>query len=223
MNGPRPQDNPQVDPLRVAVVVAHPDDESLWAGGMLLSHPEWDLFIVTLCRGEDPDRAPRFREALQRLGASGAMGNLDDGPEQFPLPALVVQDAVLSLLPGRAFDLLLTHSPLGEYTWHRRHLEVSRAVWNLWRNGGLRARRLWQFAYEDGGGAYPPRPRKEACLQLPLPEETWQLKHGIITGVYGFGESSWEARAAGRAEAFDCFGAAGGPRCSDGNGRMPAP
>ena len=52
---------------QVAVVVAHPDDETLWAGGLLLGHPEWSPFIVTLCRGQDPDRAPKFQRALECL------------------------------------------------------------------------------------------------------------------------------------------------------------
>ena len=45
---------------RVAVVVAHPDDETLWTGGLLLSHPEWSIFIVSLCRGKDTDPTASF-------------------------------------------------------------------------------------------------------------------------------------------------------------------
>ena len=205
MSAPGEQDSALGGISSVAVVVAHPDDETLWAGGLLLSHPEWSPFIVTLCRGEDPDRAPRFLEALGRLSAKGAMGDLDDGREQVPLPATIVQDAILSLLPGSDYDFVLTHAPGGEYTRHRRHEEVSRAVWALWRDGALRARGLWQFAYEDGGGAYLPRPRKDADLHLPLSDAVWTRKHGIITEVYGFGEASWEARVVPRTEAFACL------------------
>ncbi len=46
---------------KVAIIVAHPDDETLWAGGTILSHPAWECFIICLCRGSDADRAPRFR------------------------------------------------------------------------------------------------------------------------------------------------------------------
>jgi LmbE family N-acetylglucosaminyl deacetylase len=189
----------------VGVVVARPDDETLWAGGLLLSHPGWSPFIVTLCRGKDPDRAPKFQRALERLGAGGAMGDLDDGPDQIPLPPASLQDAILSLLPERDYDILLTHAPSGEYTRHRRHEEVSGAIWALWRNGFLRAREVWQFAYEDGGGAYCPRPRKDASLQFPLSEALWAQKSAIIAEVYGFGETSWETRAVTRTEAFLCF------------------
>lgn len=190
---------------RVAVVVAHPDDETLWAGGLLLSHPEWSPFIVTLCRGDDPDRVPRFRKALERLGATGIMGRLDDGPEQLPLSTERVQDAILTLLPHRDYDILLTHAPQGEYTSHRRHEEVSLAVRELWEEGHLRAGSLWQFAYEDGGGTHAPRPQQDASLLLPLPETVWAQKFGMITEVYGFADTSWEALAVTRTEAFHCF------------------
>jgi LmbE family N-acetylglucosaminyl deacetylase len=192
-------------PKRVAVIVAHPDDETLWAGGLLLSHPEWSPFIVALCRGNDPDRAPRFRRALESLGAEGNLGSLDDGPDQFPLSTKRVQEAILALLPERDYDILLTHAPQGEYTWHRRHGEVSLAVRDLWREGELQARSLWQFAFEDGAGAYPPRPQTDASLHLPLSDAIWARKKRIITEDYGFDEGSWECRALSLAEAFTCF------------------
>ena len=205
MNTQMEQDSDLGEIRRVAVVVAHPDDETLWAGGLLLSHPEWSPFVVTLCRGSDPDRAPKFLSAVERLNAQGPMGDLDDRPDQAPLAATLVRDTILSLLPGRDFDLLITHAPRGEYTRHRRHEEVSRAVRVLWKRGDLRAGKLWQFAYKDEGGTGPPRAIENADLQLPLSEELWNRKLAIITDVYGFGTDSWEARAVTRAEAFHCF------------------
>jgi len=191
---------------RVAVVVAHPDDETLWAGGLLLNHPEWSTFIVSLCRGQDPERAPRFHQALEYLGAKGTMGDIDDGPDQVPLPPLMVQDAILSLLPVWDYDLLLTHAPEGEYTRHRRHEEIARAVQELCRRGDLSARRLLEFAYEDGGRAYYPRPRQDAVLQLPLSDGIWAQKYHLITRIYGFEENGWEARTTPRVEAFRAVG-----------------
>ena len=66
----------------VAIIVAHPDDEILWAGGTILTHPDCELFVVSLCRGNDNDRAPKFFKALKVLKAKGRIGVLDDGPEQ---------------------------------------------------------------------------------------------------------------------------------------------
>jgi len=193
---------------RGAVVVAHPDDETLWAGGVVLMHPRWDWTVVTLCRASDADRAPRFRRALQRLGAAGAMGDLDDGPEQTPLADEEVRGAVLSLLPDTRFDLVLTHGPDGEYTRHRRHEEVSEAVGALCAAGGLCAGALWLFAYEDAGGRRLPRPRRDAHCRIALADDVWRAKRSIVTETYGFGPDSFEARAAPRTEAFWCFGCA---------------
>ncbi len=151
--GPRP---------RAAVVVAHPDDETLWCGGYILTHPEFLWRIVTLCRAADPDRAPKFRQVLQRLGAEGEMADLDDGPDQAPLPVEQVQETTARLLAGTSYNLILTHGPKGEYTRHRRHAECCQAVVELWRSGGIDTNRLWLFAYEDGGRAYLPRVR-ERC------------------------------------------------------------
>jgi LmbE family N-acetylglucosaminyl deacetylase len=186
----------------VGVIVAHPDDETLWSGGLILAHPDWAWTIVTLSRANDPDRAPRFFRVLQYLGAAGAMGDLDDGPEQLPLDQSLIQDTILSLLPTAHFDLIVTHGPRGEYTRHRRHEETCRAVIELWQDGRLSADGVWLFAYEDGGRAYPPRADAAAGTALELPAHVWQDKYRLITRIYGFAPESWEAQATPRQEAF---------------------
>jgi len=186
----------------VAVIVAHPDDETLWAGGTILSHPSWTWRIVTLCRASDADRAPKFRRVLHELGAAGDMADLDDGPEQSPLAPAEVQSAILDLLPSMRYDLIISHDPAGEYTRHRRHEEVSAAVIRLWQSGRLPADELWTFAYDDGGRQYLPRPIPSASLYRLLPEAIWQRKYRIITDLYGFAPGSFEAHTAPRAEAF---------------------
>lgn len=190
---------------RVLVVVAHPDDEALWAGGLLASRPLWNVFILALCRGADPDRAPRFRLALDYLDAKGVMGDLDDGPDQAPLADERVQEAIRDLAPAGPFDLVLTHHPEGEYTRHLRHLEVALGVRALLGQGALAAPRLWNFAYSDQGGTCLPEARPDANLLLPLDAASWARKYALITQVYGFAPASWEARTTPRIEAFTCF------------------
>ncbi len=186
----------------VAVIVAHPDDETLWAGGMILSQPAWRCLIVTLCRASDGDRAPRFLQAVRALGAEGKMGDLDDGPEQVPLPENELQKAILQLLPRKHFDLVISHNPAGEYTRHRRHEEIGKAVIMLWHHGKISTNKLWTFAYEDGGKQYLPRPIKTATVYRALPEAIWHKKYDIITSLYGFPPHGFEAETTPRAEAF---------------------
>ncbi len=189
-------------PRTAAVLVAHPDDETLWAGGTILSHPSWNWYIAALCRAGDPDRAPRFFRALHALGAAGTMGDLDDGPEQSPLDPLLVQRTVAELLPPGYFDLLITHDPAGEYTRHLRHEEAARAAISQWEAGRLAVSELWTFAYEDGGKQYLPRAIGSAPVQLDLTEALWERKYAIITQIYGFPADGFEARATPRVEAF---------------------
>lgn len=186
----------------VAIIVAHPDDETLWSGGAILSNPEWQCFIASLCRKDDTDRAPKFQKVLETLGADGIMGDLDDGPDQFPLNDGEVEDAVMNLLPPLHFDLVLTHSIYGEYTRHRRHEEIGKAVIRLWRAGRLRTKELRAFAFTDGGRSHLPVAIKDAPLHVVLPFRIWNRKYNIITKLYGFTEDSWEARSTPIAEAF---------------------
>lgn len=191
--------------IRVAVVVAHPDDETLWAGGLILNHPLWEWHIIALCRKSDRDRAPRFRRAMGVYGARGALGDLDDGPGQEPLEAEEVRESILALLPSRRFNLVLTHDRGGEYTRHRRHEETGRSMMELWNAGEIRAPRLWMFAYGDDGGKRLPRPLPDADLAYRLRSGIWRKKYGVITQIYGFSEDSFEARTTPRGEAFHCF------------------
>jgi len=223
-----------------AVIVAHPDDETLWAGGTILMHPEVRWTIVALCRKSDRDRAGRFARAIEEFRISdfgfrifGKMGDLDDGPEQKPLVENEVKDTIMSLLLSvnssstmnkprsslivnrktknneqrtmNKFDLIITHSLCGEYTRHRRHEETAKAVCKLWKSGKLSAKQMWMFAYEDGGGKKLPEPIREADLSVKLSDDIWRKKYHTITKIYGFGSDSFEARAAGRQEAFWCF------------------
>jgi LmbE family N-acetylglucosaminyl deacetylase len=186
----------------VAVIVAHPDDETLWAGGTILNHPLWQWFIVCLCRGSDKDRAPKFLKTLQILGSEGIMGDLDDGPEQKPLDENELKHTILQLLPSRHFDLIISHNPTGEYTRHIRHEEISKAIIKLWYNGKISANELYTFAYEDGGKKYYPRPVQNAPVYRTLTKRIWLRKYNIITETYGFEKNSFEAETTPRAESF---------------------
>jgi LmbE family N-acetylglucosaminyl deacetylase len=189
-------------PKSVAVIVAHPDDETLWAGGTILNHPSWKYFIVCLCRGSDKDRAPRFYKALKILKSEGIMGDLDDGPDQKPLDEKEVERTIMQLLPQTHFDLIISHNPSGEYTRHIRHEEVSKAVITLWHAGKISTNELWTFAYEDGNKKYCPKPIEKASIYEKLTKRIWLNKYSIITSIYGFEKNSWEAETTPKAESF---------------------
>jgi LmbE family N-acetylglucosaminyl deacetylase len=193
------------DSKTVAIIIAHPDDETLWTGGTILNHPNWHCFILSLCRASDKNRAPKFYNALKILEADGNMADLDDGPEQKPLDLYLVTSAIMELLPPVRYDLIISHDPNGEYTRHLRHEEVGQAVIRLWSSGKISANELWTFAYEDGGKKYLPKPIENAAVYLRLSKPVWEKKYNLITETYGFEKDSFEALTSPRAESFRQF------------------
>jgi LmbE family N-acetylglucosaminyl deacetylase len=185
-----------------AIIVAHPDDETLWVGGTILMHPTWHWLVVCLCRKSDQDRAKRFRRAMTQFHAASVMGDLDDGPDQNPVSAEEVEQTILELLPTTSFDLIITHDPHGEYTRHIRHEETSRAVINLWESGKIATQDLLLFAYDDDQRMHYPLPIETADFLQPLSNKIWKEKHSIITETYGFDPKSWEAQTTPKSEAF---------------------
>ena len=95
----------KVSSKSVAIIVAHPDNEILWAGGAILTHPFWNCFIVRLCRKNDEDRATKINKVLKILNATGNMGDLDEKPRQKPLSNDEVELSILDKLPQTHFDL----------------------------------------------------------------------------------------------------------------------
>lgn len=185
-----------------AVIVAHPDDETIWCGGLILSRPDLNWFVLSLCRGDDEDRAPRFRRALLELGATGDMADLNDGPTQEPLDPCLLRDVIRRKLPSRHYELIVTHNPKGEYSKHLRHEECAKNVIFLWSQHLLHTTEMKLFAYADQGPHTLPRPRADAHERLALSRAIYDRKKNIVNKIYGFGQDSWESRTTGPIEAF---------------------
>ena len=75
-------ERPTVPSGVVRVVVAHPDDETLWAGDTMLMHPAATWRVSTLCQATEPERAAGFRQALTLFGTSCGIAPQGASPDR---------------------------------------------------------------------------------------------------------------------------------------------
>ncbi len=185
-----------------AVIVAHPDDETIWCGGLILRHPQWDWTVLALSRADDANRAPRFGAACEALGATGLMADLDDSSPPAPIdPAREIAPRVLDALGHRRWDLIVTHGPAGEYG-HPRHRQVHAEVLRLVESGQLPCRALWSVACLCDPVTARWSRDGPADVEVALTADELARKRGIVREQYNFPPGSFELRACSAVEWF---------------------
>lgn len=183
------------------VIVAHPDDETIWIGGYMLRYPDWDWTVVSLCRVKDRDREPRFRNVCNLLGAESYIFDLDDTEEGFfkKISLKDIEDRVMQI-KDKKFEHIFTHGSNGEYG-HIRHKQVSQAVTKMIDEGKLQCKNLHCFSYENKDKFCYANQNAENYIKLTAKE--LEEKKNLIKNVYGFDAGSFEEVCAGNAEAFN--------------------
>jgi len=108
---------------RAALIVAHPDDETLWAGGLVLRTASQIYWTVVCCSIPrlDPIRVQKFQAACSalRVRKTIVIQQVETKPPQL-LPYL---DQELPLRLPQAVDMVVTHGIAGEYG-HVHHCQL---------------------------------------------------------------------------------------------------
>ena len=112
------------------LIVAHPDDESLFFGGVVLRYPgNWTILACSIPYNETV-RAWKFFDAVDVLGAKGRLLPWAEKRNE-PIAYL---DQVWHVM--NAADCIVTHSASGEYG-HPAHLHLHKFVASRWSDRGV--------------------------------------------------------------------------------------
>ena len=163
------------------MIVAHPDDETIWGGGHLLQDMGRYL-VVCITAGTDPVRDEELRKAMAicnarylRLGFPDldAMNKQD----RWKTVGIDIRATLSNIMTAKPWKTIVTHNPRGEYG-HRHHKMTSRFVSSIFKRK-IRHGDLYYF-----GIYYKPRHSKKLDRHQPLPDDIAAIKTGKMLPVY---------------------------------------
>lgn len=137
------------------MVVAHPDDESLFGGAQLITEPGWKVVCVT--NGRNPIRKGEFQQVMFVTNSRFEVWDYHD--ERFtPLDFNVLREDLRRVINERNWSKIVTHNEDGEYG-HLHHKQINELMREL-----VPSDKLWTF-----------------CFNGPdLPEDVWKEKVALV-------------------------------------------
>jgi LmbE family N-acetylglucosaminyl deacetylase len=173
---------------RALVIVAHPDDETIWMGGTILEFPDVRWTIFSLCRASDPDRAPKFKRVCRLFGAKAIITDLEDDQKLTLSQAIpAIKRFIIINVSHKKFDYLFTHGLNGEYG-HPRHKGAHLAVRELASTGKIAAEKTFFFNYKKAKPGVRPsmEAKADSDFFLPLSRALFMKKKRIQAEVHGY-------------------------------------
>lgn len=119
------------------MIVAHPDDETIWGGSHLLKD---NYVVVCITNGNNRTRRKEFSKVMKKTNSIGIMLSYPDKTngekDNWNSCRDRIQEALSLILAKKQWNMIVTHNPDGEYG-HIHHQMTSEIVTSLSQNTGL--------------------------------------------------------------------------------------
>ena len=179
---------PNKNRVNALVAVAHPDDEIIFCGGTILTHPNWNWTIVTFTGLENSERVCQYQNAMEHLILSGvninkylSLSQIDSGNDLSKLESQKWKNAIQELKFSP--DIIFTHNTEGEYG-HTHHKSVNLIINDLFDN-------VWEFIC-PGAKNTQPQPIKAKVNKIVMNVQTLLKKKKIFDQFYISERYLWE-------------------------------
>ena len=172
--------NLNIDDCTNLMIVAHPDDETLWGGAHLMNE-KW--FVVCMTNGYFQTRKDEYFKVLDKLGVKGIIldypdiykGN--DGKWKIDSWKYVLDGLgtdISKIINYKNWNQIVSHSPTGE-TGHFHHKYVNNAVVTTCKNNAGKYDKLWFFGKFYQRGAIPDGLPQITPEELTMKEDLLKL------------------------------------------------
>jgi LmbE family N-acetylglucosaminyl deacetylase len=189
--------------MKGLIIIAHPDDETIWLGGVIMMNPEIDWTVLCLARSDDPDRGPKFARVAAQLNFKYFHENLDDlGRISFLKHVEDTKRIIKKHIGATEFDFIITHGENGEYG-HRDHKSIHEAVRDLAERGKLKAETILYLHMRQPRKRTPLLvPRVRPDLLIDIPARIYEAKKDIMEKIYGYSRDGIDTSYCTKVEAF---------------------
>ena len=188
------------DNKKALVVIAHPDDETIWMGGTIARNKKIAWTIFSLCRASDRDRAPKFSRVCEYYGAQSIIADLDDdGKLNLEEAKKEAKRIILEKIDFDEFDYIFTHGANGEYG-HERHVAVHLAIDELIKKKKINPETVFYFNYVKNKDNSL-KPDSNSVINQ-LSEKELSEKKRVVAEMYGYSPNGIDVGYCTNPEAF---------------------